>query len=135
MNRWNPLIFIAWAFYVISYFLPTADYGMMYGYQVFYFAAETGIEDGNWFYLMSVLSNLLILMTFFIYSIKNKLLTKAITILLFPATVLNAFWYFEEDSNVTIGYYLWFSSFMIMAIGMLLLWHNKKKNKLSSEIF
>ena len=109
---------VGWLLFFISFFLPTVR-GIASGWEAFYFA----FIAGKLFHFTSALSNIPMLLTPLALQLKSKKLNVAMSIIMIAATLLNSLWYIkfpEERRDLQAGYFLWVTSFAIVAIAITL---------------
>jgi hypothetical protein len=132
-SRWiRTLAFVAWAAFVVSFFLPSyADLG---GYQcaVMHGYFWQGAMQGNWgavHYLLLTLPNLLMLASpFLIFRFRGyarslswlRYATFAALILVWSFLILIMFYANKDGSNLRVGAFVWASSFVILWSSLIL---------------
>ena len=123
----NQILFIAgWALFVISFFAPvvrdgtTLAKGGIPGWEAMSLAL--GGRGGSWG-IVSGLTNLLMLGTVIVLRREIRGIVFGFAVLVIVATLLNGYWFFAVDSrgDLLLGYYLWWTSFAVLSVGLFLL--------------
>ena len=146
-KRLNPLILLAWILYVASWFLPVLNatdvHPVVPGWRAFRYAA-CGVWpcEGMEFQTLhhAVLATLSVLMTalFLFCSLWIALrgarsLRRPFAWIATAGFALNTHWiviFGSERSTLTIGYFVWLSSFLFLALGLFLSRDQEKKETL-----
>ena len=136
MRKLNPLIFLAWIVHLVSWFLPvlkaTDVHAVVPGWKAFRFAACgvwpcEGIEFLTLYH--AVLSTISVFSTIFFILCSLWLLfglrplRRLFAWTAAAAFVFNTHWiviFGSERSTLTIGYFLWWLSFLLLALGLFL---------------
>ena len=137
MRKLNPLVFLAWALHLAAWFLPVLKgndvHRVVLGWKAFRYAACgvwpcEGIEFQTLHH--AVLATLSVLTTLFFIACSLWLGLRGARSLRKPfawtaaaAFALNAHWiviFGSEWPTLTIGYYLWWWSFLFLALGLFL---------------
>jgi hypothetical protein len=131
-SRWNcPLAVIAWAAFVISFFLPSYAEGRGYQCAVMHSVFWSGAMQGNWgsiHYLLLTLPNLLMLASPFLLLrfgeyvrclswLRYSTFAASILVWLFLILLLAD----VGGSDLRIGAYVWASSFVFLLLSLILL--------------
>jgi hypothetical protein len=135
MKKTRLLIFVAWLLHLSAWLLPsvkeTTYAGQIIGWKAFRLAACgvwpcKGLEFDPWHYAVlatvSTLTTLLfILGSPWVVLRGSRLLRKTSAWVAFTAFIFNTHWiviFGPERSNLAIGYYFWWSSFLVLAAGL-----------------
>ena len=144
MRKLNALIFVAWALHLAAWFLPVVKandvHPVLRGWQAFRYASCgvlpcEGIEFQTLHH--AVLSTISVLTTLFFIFCSLWLVLRGLRSLrrtlawvAAAAFVFNTHWlviFGSERPALTIGYYLWLSSFLFLALGLFLSRDAKRK--------
>lgn len=136
MKRQHVLIWAAWLTHAIAWFLPVAAEGTTFphglpGWQAFRLALCAvwpcgDTKFGHWynsvFATVSVASTLLfILGSLWVASFGSRAVRRASAWIATSAFVVNAHWYIffgPDRKDLRIGYFLWWLSFLLLALGL-----------------
>jgi hypothetical protein len=140
MRRYRLLILAAWLFFLASWFLPVIEGGVIFphdlpGWEAFRIAAcpvwpYEGTTIDGWY--NAVLSTISALTTVgfiagspWIVFYGSRALRRVSAWVAICAFVVNAQWYVyflgSERKDLRIGYFLWWSSFLLMSLGLFVL--------------
>jgi hypothetical protein len=150
MRKPNLFILAAWALHVASWFLPVLkaqDYhGVVVGWRAFRLAACAvwPCEDVQFqtsyhavLATLSVLTTLLFLLCSPLVVLRGSLVLQKITAWAAAAAfAINTHWiiiFGEKRSELTIGFFLWWSSFLLLAVGLFTS-HGETKNPQLFEV-
>lgn len=122
---WRRVMKAGWAMFAVAFFLPVVDggvtllspnvgEGLLPGFQ----AIRLAIEERGW-YSISALTNLLMLGTMWRTANLSRTRTLALTVGITAAVLLNAVvWIPEMGADLRPGYYAWWGSFGLAAVGL-----------------
>ncbi len=129
----RTLVVVGTVMYVVSWFLPTYSSGMFYpfadtitGWQAFRIALSA--FGPPWYATVlgvaSALSNVVIVGALTLVFMARRSPPRFLRAMLVASAVLNTHWFVLETytyrSTLRIGYYLWASSFFVIAAGLIL---------------
>lgn len=136
MRRPHLLVSGAWLLHAIAWFLPVVKGGVRFphglpGWQAFRVAAcpvwpYAHFHIDEWYYaVLSVISAattpLFILGSVWVLSVGSSTLRRASAWVATSAFIVNAHWYItfgSDRKDLRIGYFLWWSSFLFLALGL-----------------
>jgi hypothetical protein len=135
MNASRMLLVTAWTGYVVAWFLPVVEGGSnsrdMPGYGAFVFALaplwDRSMWDAPWQSLLMVLSaltNLAMIASWVAVRIRRHAGLRVVSYAALASFAVNSHWFFMDrggSPQFKIGYFLWWWSFLPLAIGALLL--------------
>jgi hypothetical protein len=148
MRKPNLFVLGAWTFYLSSWFLPAVyaqDYQVtVSGWQAFRLAAcgvlpceEVQFQTLHHLVLatFSVITTLLFLCSPWIVLRGSRSLRKVAAWIVAAAFLFNAHWIFtlgSENAKLKIGFFLWWLSFLLLAIGLFLPYGEARKESSNS---
>jgi hypothetical protein len=142
MRRPRLLILGAWLLHALAWFLPVSKDGVTFpeglpGWEAFRFAAVAILEYkhtvGEWCFavlatLSALTTPLFIVGSVWVVRRGSSALRRASAWVAVSVFILNAQWnIFFGDRRLRIGYFLWWFSFLLLAIGLFVL--SKEKNQ------
>jgi len=138
MKKTHLLIVIAYLSHLAAWFLPVEKYGDTFptylpGWEAFRVAASAvwpydGFKTEAWYNgvpgtMSAVTTVLFVLGSGWVLAIPSRRLRRASAWIAACAFIVNAQWVLAERSDLRIGYFLWWASFLLLAIGLFRLSH------------
>jgi hypothetical protein len=132
MRRSRLLIWVAWLFHAAAWFLPVHKDGVTFphglpGWEAFSvaaLAAHNGLNAPNWWFaVLSTMSAattpLFIIGSIWVVARGSSALRRTSAWIAASAFLLNAQWcIYPMRKDLRIGYFLWWFSFLLLAIGL-----------------
>ena len=122
MKGWRNAVFVGWGLFMIAFFLPVHEHGSTLADGVLpgWEALTAALFEAGIFGAASALSNLLMLATLFVLWAKTRQTVMILFVLTAASTLLNGWWFVGTDDrgDLMIGYYLWCTSFGVVAGGL-----------------
>jgi putative oxidoreductase len=133
MRRPGRLIGSAWLIYLIAWFVPVHEHGMVRfpgglpGWEAFRVAFNpiwpyNGPSASHWYGAVlsssSALTNLVLLASIPVALRSSSLMRTRLAWMGLGSGVINALWMLDGGTLLRIGYYLWWASFIVLAAGL-----------------
>jgi hypothetical protein len=125
---WRRFVRAGWAMFAVSFMLPvhqagitifdtTLGDGVLPGVQAFLLALQ---GDAGTIGVISALTNVVVLMTLWRITSRDRRGVTVLAVLSVGATLLNGWWLMQFDtvSELMIGYYMWWAAFGTVASGL-----------------
>ncbi len=127
-GAWRMLVRVGWVLFAAAFFLPVHRYGLSHvdlkvdsgvlpGIEAFLVALKSGPAGA-----VSALTNFVMLLTMWRISARGRPWVLALTLTMWAATCLNAWWMVDADpiTDLRLGYFLWWTSFGVVSTGLAL---------------
>ena len=135
MNAARTWIAIAWTVYVVAWFLPVVEGGSKFlegvpGWEALMISLAPLWDRTLWenpsmaaLFALSGLTNLVMMGSWVAVMSRWRAGLRAVAVAGLASLLVNSHWFFrhDRDLHLKIGYYLWWGSFLPLAIGAFLL--------------
>lgn len=129
MMNWKSILVLGLCLFAVSFVLPVDrdrtylwESGTMPGWEAFQAAIVWGGPLG----ILSALTNAVMLGALAAFRTRRRGIILSLLILCLFSVLLNGLWLLDADGSLRVGYYLWWGSFMVVALGLYQLWKYRR---------